>query len=959
MNLDRTRLALLTAPATPLWTGTVTSWNVATFALGVSTVSGAYPANIENLLLVADGLHLVRVKSRTSNTLYLAETPIQFAAVANVALYDARLPWPRYQYIDGGVVYKDRNIAFPTPWQREMPPTAILKARLSGNDWSEAIYCAIGNTIYLNASGSYANLDGGAPLTYAWTPGAGGAITGSGATVTCAYSTAGFRYLKLVVTDAHGTTLARYLPVWVGDAHVVSHVTSARARWDVAGGWAVDLEMSSAATLLQYGQALVIDLETKNVLFFGFIVPNSSAATFEITTQTLTLQSALAFSRYVHAYPFLVTAVTGAGTPTNWAQMYNPTLARALWYLLHWHSVLPEIVNCDMASAPVRQIAGQEFTLGNIPQQMEAVLKSAFWQARGVRSGGFVVNADPLTLYTADWAGLTGFNLGDPQNLRGALRCEYAVPQYSQVRLGGVYRVAGGTFAPALVQSPQYPGPWGSPTELNGLAPGNVAELVHWAIRFIAMENAADTYTVEPGLAVDPALYRVADLPDGLRIAIEQVTLDFDPAALRWQQSVSGRAYGYNIGSAVGVPLPPPVEYPPPSLPPLLPPIWEPLPKPENPWPKRVWVGTLNLGVYATSNFTNPAEAGQPTWSVDNAGLPDMTLSRYTLMRFGGDPRDGRSQVAVVRDTGVSPSRRTIYTRSMAGTWSAALTEAQAKTLTGYSGTHFLCDVVYDALGGVLWAMYAGNSVGPFYILRSTNNGGSWSVISNTATTYCYNGALSVRGSEIAIGAGFGSGGDQHIRYSTNGGVSFTYNATSLGISLWQAYPYLFPSGKFYIAGNKSPTGAGGPELMGVNKSTLGWTTIQDAYDLGPAVDTLWENPKNSLHYRLLKSSKLWITLDGWATLVSTSPPTLTPTLTRIFMPVAAAANIIFLTQSAPNVTYPHVLYICDGESGSLLPRSGGNPGSSPYTGSIPRTCGGLALDAGGARGGGGLVVYE
>lgn len=578
MNLDQARLLLLTVPATPVWTGTVVSWDAVDFILTVSTSTGSYPTNIENLVLVADGIHLVRIKSRDTNTLYLAETPIQFLAVASVAIYQARLPWPRYQYIENGVVYKDHDIAFPTPWQAELPPTALLSARVGSNGCAQALYCAIGDTINLDAADSYANLDDGDPLVFAWSPGTDGVITGSGATVTCAYSSNGFRYLKLTVTDAHGTEANRYLPIWVGAAYAQAGVSSCRARWDVKSGWTVDLELQGATSLLQYGPAAIVDAETEEALFFGFIVPSSRAQTFETQTTAITLQSALAFSRFLHAYPFLVTGLTGASEPDNWAEVYDLTLARALWFLLWWHSTLPEVVNTNLSIAPDRDIAGQEFTLGSLPQQVETVCKSAFWQARGERAGGMVVDTDPLFLEAADWAALTAHDLTDEADLRESIRTEYAQPTVSQARLGGVYRTEAGGYEPALVQSPAYPGPFGSPTELNGLAPEDTTEFVFWAIRYIAVENTADTVAVTPGFVVDPVLYWVADLPDSIRISIEQMTLDFDPGGLYWQQQLTGRDYGNAQGSAVGVPLPPDIIYPEPELPPIEPPIWDPLP---------------------------------------------------------------------------------------------------------------------------------------------------------------------------------------------------------------------------------------------------------------------------------------------------------------------------------------------------------------------------------------------
>jgi len=586
---------------------------VGDFKLTVTTVTGTFPTDIANLVIVHNGNEFARIKSRAGQVLTLAENPVQFLTTSTVAIYDARLPWTRYQRIDDGVVYKDYDIPFPATWQAELPPTAILKARISSNPWGEAIYAPTNTTIYLDASGSYANLATGAPLSYAWTPGSDGTITGSGATVTCVYTTTGFRYLKLVVTDAHGTASVRYLPVWIGDAQVFDAVTRCNARWDTRQGWTVDLELSGTYPVLQYGPALLVDMATREALFFGFIVPNTMTQTFETTTRTVTLQSALAFSRYLYAYPFLVTGLTGAETPDNWAEVYGLTLARALWFLLYWHSVVPEIVNCDLSGAPTRVISGQEFTLGNLVQQMEAALKSAFWQARGQRAGGFIVDTDPLYLDSADWAALSGVDLSAATTLRAAIEMEYAQPNVSQVRVGGIYRGSGGSFEPALAQAPAYPAAWGNPAEVNGLAPADETELHLWARRYIAAENYAAQYSVQPGLDVDPATTLVADLP-GVRVAIERAQLNFDPRALCWQARLEGRTYGPSV-SAVSVPLPPPIVYPPPSLPPLEPPIWDPL-------PEEVW-GDGNVVVFAVNEYESAEgyifrtfnfRSASPTW---------------------------------------------------------------------------------------------------------------------------------------------------------------------------------------------------------------------------------------------------------------------------------------------------------------------------------------------------------
>lgn len=965
MNLDQARLQLLSAPTTPLWTGTVASYNAETFCVIVSTVSGSYPTDIENLLIVHRGVYIARIKSRDGDDLYLAETPTQFIATFPVAIYDARLPWPRYQYIDEGVVYKDRDIAFPTPWQREMPPTAILKARLSGNDWGEAVYCAIGDTIYLDASDSYANLDDGAPLTYAWTPGTDGTITGSGATVTCAYTTNGFRYLKLVVTDAHGTTLSRYLPVWVGDSYAVSTIDSARVRWSVSGGWTGDLEMQSATTLLQYGPALLVDLETKNALFFGFVVPQSRATTFETTTQSLTLQSALAFSKYVHAYPFLVTAVTGAAEPSEWAEMYDPTLARALWYLIYWHSTLPEVVNCDISAAPVREIAGQEFTLGSVPQQVDAVLKSAFWQARGSRAGGFVVNVDPLYLDSADFLLLSGVDLTDPSDVRGALQLEYGVPQYSQARLGGVYRAAGGTFEPALVQSPSVPCPWGAPTEVNGLAPEGYAEMAQWAIRFMTVENNSDTYSLEPGAAVDPAATTVADLPDAdnTRISIEQAEFGSDAQALRWTHGITGRSFGNAIGSAVSVPLPPDIVYPPPVLPPILPPIWPPLPEYVPDWPLEVYVATQYGGIYYTDDFSGPDSITQPTWTDISAGLPVHTDSKIYTSRFFVDSLTPSTyQYAHI----VQGTTNAIYRRVSGGSWALSITLEDVLDLFGLtspSGWATMKMSVNRTTGVLFIACTDGNVGIASRIATSSDYGANWSAIGSTG----FNGFYGLRYPYITIGdvhimsAPFGS--SSAIIRSTDGGANWViYSQESQNVDVLLGVSNALTT-RPYV---KYP-GSTGVHIADASVMTPAIVPVSDVpTDLqlyGSSVvpygfGGMWCSPNNPSWQWVLRRKlaadeemQLYETTDAWTSAVLIGEVVADTdhkfaSLTKVVE--AEDYKYIMLGYRTPTASapvQPHSVFAWDpdgDEYNDPVGKSGDSPGTSPYTDSIPYDAGGV-----------------
>ena len=359
-----------------------------------------------------------------------------------------------------------------------------------------------------------------------------------------------------------------------------------------------------------------------------------------------------------------------------------------------------------------------------------------------------------------------------------------------------------------------------------------------------------------------------------------------------------------------------------------------------------VWAGTVNLGIYHTKTFPDTLSILQPIWAADNAGLPDMSLASKTLLRFGADYSDQTTQMLVLQDTTPAPDDHTIYTRSAGGAWASALTEVQATIVAGVGGRLVFKDAVYDTVTSTLYAVYGtttGN--GPMYLLKSINNGASWSLVSATASTYFYLGRIYARGSEIAVAGGFSIGGPSYLRYSTNAGVTFNISPT-LGGSAWSAYPFVLAGGKLFVNGN----GVNGPDLLDVDKVTLALTVLFPGDDLGPQnADALWEDQTNMLHQRIIDNSRLWVTTDAWGTLVNPAPPAIVPTMERQFAPVTGEPNFIFYAQSFPVAGFPHVLYITASEGGLLVPRSGNDPLNPPYTDSIPYVCGGLCN--------GGLVV--
>lgn len=949
MNLDQARLQLLTAPATAVWAGTVSSYDAASFFLTVTTVTGAFPTDISNLLLVRAGVDPVRVRLRSDQKLYLAENAVPFANGDMLALYDVRLPWPRYQRISSEMILKDFDIGFPTPWQAELPPTALLRARIgSSNDYAEAVYCAQNQTITLDASASYANLTTGAPLTFVWAPGAGGVITGSGATVTCVYSTAGFRYLKLTVTDAHGTWVTRYLPVWVGVPASAHPVTRCNARWDPRRGWTVDLEFAGAASVLQYSPAALVDIETREVLFVGFLALEQRELDFEREMTTATLHSALAFSQYLHAYPFLVTDLRGAETPEDWSQIYELHLARALWFLLYWHSTLPEIANCDLSAAPVRAIAGQEFTLGNLPQQVEALCRSAFWQVRGLRGGGLRVVADPLFLDTTAWAGLSAVDLSAATQLRETLRCEYAQPTVNQARLGGVYRAVGGSYEPALVQAPAAPGPWGNPAEVNGLAPASEAELQAWAGRYVGVENTADRYSVEPGASVDPGSTLAADLPGDVRVALERATLTFDVGTLRWKLELEGRTYGRTSG-AVTLPQPPPIVYPPPDDPPLDPPYWDPLPVPEPiGWSQHLWVATKLGGVYETMNFTPPEDPQQPTWTAINTGLDSLKCLALRTSVLGAA---GGYGYLLMEGAGNDASLRTVYRRGFWGTmWESLLTKAQAEAVLGAS-IYRMFNLDVDPVTGYVFVSVHELNAYQWHILRW--DGSTWqkwcsSPVGDVRPSRRVPAILFVRGDTVLVA--------NHEQYPVFGAWTGGY---ALSINAGVSWKYV-TAGSFYVKPLLQRTSHAQPEVgYGVHDtavdlrkvydsggSGLTLVVVGDAFDLGSDFGAHWISNVYPNWQRVIRDAELLETMDDWssATVLATLDATYEQLLV-LHEDLPEREDWMILGSDAPGSVRPHTIYALDLAQGTVVGKSGASPSVSPYTDSIPRTMGGIIFE--------------
>lgn len=694
MNPLLSRIGVLLAPEASLWGGTVSSYDDATFILTVATVSGSLAdlsAGLAVVRLAEDQWARIRSVNPGGGTITLAENPINFQATDVVGSFNARLPFPRYQRVTpGGTVYKDWDIAFPGQYA-SMPPLAHCSPGV--------IVADTGESVSLDASASEAMAVGATISTYTWTPGAGGVITGSGATVSVEYSTGGFRYLSLMLTDSQATTHTLYIPVWIAQTPL-SDVNAARLTWRAGGGLVADLGLLVPPGFINRSPVCVLDLDSNEVLFYGFIHPQNWRYDFEINQLTFTALSPTAYLNELYSYPFLLETV-GVGVASDWHQVYNLTLQRALWFLLHWHSTIPQIAGVGVPSA-ARSIAGQKFAAGNLQSQLRAVSSAAFWQTVGEREGALLMRDDPL--YVSGFAGLPTLTLTDDEVL-GELRYTDNPASISEARLSGVYYSGG--WEPLIVRAPTHPEDLGRPAEVANLAPLSAAELRTWAGRHLALAGARE-YSGALLVDLDPSVTERLVLPDSVALGLTSVTYGHDAGGLSWGIQFNGKTRGDDADS-VDEPQPPAIVVPEPETPPAIPPI--PILPDVAIWPLRVYIATKTSGVYLCEDFDGP-DGAMPTWTpviggatvptdIDGAGISPTSETLF-----------------IIKD-----SSDAVWRKTLAGDWEEVLTEADVQSILGEGAS----DIKWVECGadGAVYIYTEGDT--STWLLKSTSDGANGS----------------------------------------------------------------------------------------------------------------------------------------------------------------------------------------------------------------------------------------
>jgi PKD repeat protein len=457
----------------------------------------------------------------------------------------------------------------------------------------ECVVADVGEPFDISADGSYATFDGAnvpatirypatiAPTDYVWTPGTDGTVISGQNTPNAhiSYSTAGFRYLKLVVTDSNTVTQTRYIPVWIGITP--APVDSVTIPWAIGRDSSLELEFKSPPTFLRHSLVCLVDLDTQEPLYLGYAWPASVNYDFEKSTLRLTAYQALTFLAQVYYYPFILTGQKGGSIDWDHFDMYS--VPRGAVFLLRWHSNYLTIANAewdiDTALVPsgaccdrrLRYI--QPMNAGTLLDELRLMAQEAFYSIYPLPLGGFRVL--PSLLYGSAITGTIAETGVDSDTLtlpltdaemRIPVDRVLGIPTMSEVTLWGNYH----TGFPALnfysikVKAPRQPEAYGRPAEVPNLlssttnAPGDPGywEMLRWAARHVGLANYANTYSLRPLADVDLLRYPMVDIPDPadplatVRVVVESKTIEFHPDG-HADVELTGRDFGITVSSVV------------------------------------------------------------------------------------------------------------------------------------------------------------------------------------------------------------------------------------------------------------------------------------------------------------------------------------------------------------------------------------------------------------------------
>jgi hypothetical protein len=354
-------------------------------------------------------------------------------------------------------------------------------------------------------------------------------------------------------------------------------------------------------------------------------------------------------------------------------------------------------------------------------------------------------------------------------------------------------------------------------------------------------------------------------------------------------------------------------------------------------WAHKIYAATINLGVYLTDNFVDPS--GQPIWTAINNGLADLHC-----VEFHVDPFHDADRQYVITGDGLFTN--ILYRRYLGGAWEEILTTADIVALVTQ-------DTVVDAsikgfctdpsIDGRLWAVVVISALvnypnNPAYLaFYSDDYGDTWNYVTPIYwAIFCY-GLVSIRacGDSVWVPAITAAGANQRVYTSINKGATWA-SAIVDGVFASYCACAINPLSPTYVYANVLDY-----QLGKVVEGGVAYTVLNDDFPLED-YDTIWFDPVDQLHQRLLRANILYATANNWATSSNNGAIDLDP---YMFAPWAGSDidyMLVGITIDHVGGKY-HAVGTLNGEADTTpVGISGTNCGVAPYTNSIPDTCGGL-----------------
>ena len=362
------------------------------------------------------GITRVR-KEPTADTFYIAETSdIQFADNDYITVFDAFALWPRDITETSGVVRMDYDIEFGSTLNGGViprvgpivsvlnmtgasvtftPPSPSLSASYDGTTIDSYLYEATG-------AATTTNMDTSSP---SWT-----------------YDAEGQYRWSCSMTDSNGRVTTAYRWVFVNPPSVDFTLDTAVVGDYDSGDWSFTVTLFENATKIDiYERAMITLYATdyyegtqqaigklegyENILCVGWVDGESISWDSEKGSVTFTVRGPAFWLDKMRAFPFEIQDTASA--PTNWKQINEMTVDKALAHILFWTTTAPTIMDMFFTGDTTRvKVLAQPG--GSLLNQINAIAANTLFAKTLVNNlGQMFIEIDQQLITYADRAAFT------------------------------------------------------------------------------------------------------------------------------------------------------------------------------------------------------------------------------------------------------------------------------------------------------------------------------------------------------------------------------------------------------------------------------------------------------------------------------------------------------------------------------------------------------------------------